>query len=664
MEETGKGEKMTKPNYGETVRLTVAQAVLKFLAAQYSVSDGVRRRFVPAAMGIFGHGNVAGLGQALDQYSDILPFVQGRNEQGLAHAATAFAKATNRKQVIAVTASIGPGAMNMVTAAALATVNRVPLLLLPGDAYATRRQGPVLQQLENPNQPDLTVNDAFRPVSRFFDRISRPEQLLYSLPQAFRVLSSTVDTGAVVLALPQDVQSHAFDWPVEFFKEREWKIRRPVPSQDDVEAVAKIISNAKAPVIIAGGGITYSEATVELEALANATGIPVCETFGGKSAVQNPGDWFMQGIGLEGSPAANHIVGKADVVISIGTRLTDFATASQSIFHNPEVKFVSINVAELDAFKQGAAPILGDAKISMTALLKALGSYRVPKNWSDEVIKEMSIWNKVRWDSINPDVPFDKSNLDSPATDAVLTQGQLIGLMQEASQSGDVIITAAGGPPGDILKVWDATNGRIAHTEFGFSCMGYEIPAAIGVRLANPDTKKRIITFIGDGTFVMAPTEIVTAAQERLDVTFVVSENHGYQVIRRLQMWRVGHHFGNEFRYREDGPSVSQSATAPGKAPRLEGDYLKIDLVKMAEGMGAKTYRPVTNSEVRDVLAKTRTEKGPIVIVVPTIQHELLPPSEVWWDVAPAEVDSGDQPWLEVPRNDYNEGLKTQRWHA
>ena len=291
-------------------------------------------------MGIFGHGNVAGLGQALDQYSDDLPFVQGRNEQGLAHAATAFAKATNRKQVIAVTASIGPGAMNMITAAALATVNRIPLLLLPGDTYATRRQGPVLQQLENPNQPDQTVNDAFRPVSRFFDRITRPEQLLYSLPQALRVLSSTSDTGAVVLSLPQDIQSHAFDWPVEFFAEREWQIRRPVPSQEDVDSVAKIIADSKSPVIIAGGGVIYSEATLELENFANATGIPVCETFGGKSSIQNPGDWFLQGIGLEGTPATNSLVRSADVIISVGTRLTDFATASQSIFSHPNVKFV------------------------------------------------------------------------------------------------------------------------------------------------------------------------------------------------------------------------------------------------------------------------------------------------------------------------------------
>ena len=655
---------MTSPDYGATIRLTVGQAVLKFLIAQYSVSDGVRRRFVPAAMGIFGHGNVAGLGQALDQYSDDLPFVQGRNEQGLAHAATAFAKATNRKQVIAVTASIGPGAMNMITAAALATVNRIPLLLLPGDTYATRRQGPVLQQLENPNQPDQTVNDAFRPVSRFFDRITRPEQLLYSLPQALRVLSSTSDTGAVVLSLPQDIQSHAFDWPVEFFAEREWQIRRPVPSQEDVDSVAKIIADSKSPVIIAGGGVIYSEATLELENFANATGIPVCETFGGKSSIQNPGDWFLQGIGLEGTPATNSLVRSADVIISVGTRLTDFATASQSIFSHPNVKFVSINVTELDAFKQGATPIIGDAKLSLIALQKSLANYKVPVTWQSQIIKTMAQWNKTRSTVLNPDALFDKSKVNSPETDAVLTQGQLIGLMQESSKSGDFMITAAGGPPGDILKVWDATDGRFTHTEFGFSCMGYEIPAAIGVRLANPDTSKRVISFIGDGTFVMAPSEIVTAAQEHLDVTYVISENHGYQVIRRLQMWRVGNHYANEFRYRGEGPAVSESAAAAGKAPRLEGYYLKIDLVKMAEGMGASAYRPITAAEVRAVFASTRNQKGPIVIVVPTIPHEVLPPSEVWWDVAPAEVDSGDQPWLSEPRDDYNKGLKTQRWHA
>ena len=654
---------MTKPNYGVTERLTVGQAVIRFIAAQYTMSDGVKRRFIPAAMGIFGHGNVAGLGQALDQYNDILPFVQGRNEQGLVHAAVGFAKASLRKQTFAVTASIGPGAMNMVTPAALATVNHLPVLLLPGDSYTTRRQGPVLQQLEHPMSPDISVNDAFRPISRFFDRITRPEQLLYSLPNAFRVLANPTETGAVVLALPQDLQSHAFDFPKEFFEERTWKIRRAIPEREDIGAVANLIKGAKKPLIIAGGGILYSEATPELEALANATGIPVAETFGGKGVVQNPGPWHLMGLGLEGSPETNKLVAEADLILSIGTRLTDFATGSQSMFQNPDVKFASINITEHDAIKQGATAILGDAKLSLVALKEAVAGYKIASDWSTKIDTGVKIWTKQLADAINPDLVFDKKTLpDSPETNAVLTQGQLIGLMNEAHKSGDTIIAAAGGAPGDIQKAWDATGGKYAHLEFGFSCMGYEIPAGMGVRLATPDNSKRVTVFIGDGTFVMAPTELVTACQEGLPMTVVISENHGYQVIRRLQMWRSGHHFGNEFRYRQDGPTVAQAAEKGGTAPRLEGDYLKIDLVKMAQGMGAQTIYATTADEVRKAFADTRNAQMPVVIIVPTIQHANLPASNVWWDVAPAEVST--QPWVAAIRKDYEDGLSTQRWHA
>jgi len=654
---------MTKPNYGPTERLTVAQAVIRFIAAQYTIADGVKRRFIPAAMGIFGHGNVTGLGQALDQYNDILPFVQGRNEQGLVHAAVGFAKATNRTQTFAVTASIGPGAMNMVTPAALATVNHLPVLLLPGDSYTTRRQGPVLQQLEHPLGPDISVNDAFRPIARYFDRITRPEQLLYSLPNAFRVLANPSETGAVVIALPQDLQSHAFDFPAEFFEERVWKIRRTVPDIEDIGAVANLIKNSKKPLIIAGGGVIYSGATKELEALANATGIPVAETFGGKGAIQTPGAWHLMGLGLEGSPETNKLVAEADLILSVGTRLTDFATGSQSMFQNPNVKFASINITEHDAIKQGATAILADAKLSIIELNKAIAGYKIASDWSAKIDTGVAIWKKQLAEAINPDIVFDKSTLpDSPVTNAVLTQGQLIGLMNEHHKSGDVIIAAAGGAPGDIQKAWDATNGKFAHLEFGFSCMGYEIPAGMGVRLATPDNSKRVTVFIGDGTFVMAPTELVTACQEGLPMTVVISENHGYQVIRRLQMWRSGHHFGNEFRYRENGPTVAQAAAKGGTAPRLEGDYLKIDLIKMAEGMGAKAIYATSANDVREALNSTRNEVGPVVIVVPTIQHANLPASNVWWDVAPAEVST--QPWVAEVRKEYDAGLSTQRWHA
>ena len=398
---------MTNPNYGATERLTVGQAVVRFIAAQYTVADGVKRRFIPAAMGIFGHGNVAGLGQALDQYNDILPFVQGRNEQGLTHAAIGFAKATNRTQTFAVTASIGPGALNMITAAGLATVNHLPVLLLPGDSYITRRQGPVLQQLEHPLGPDISVNDAFRPIAKFFDRITRPEQLLYSLPSAFRVLANPVETGAVVLSLPQDIQSHAFDFPKAFFEDREWKIRRTVPEIEDIGHVAKLIKGAKKPLIIAGGGVIYSRATAELEAFANATGIPVSETFGGKGAIQNPGDWHLMGLGLEGSPETNKLVAEADLILSIGTRLTDFATGSQSMFQNPDVKFASVNITESDAIKQGAVAILGDAKLSLVELSKAVASYKVQSDWAAKINSGVMTWAKQLAEAINPDTLFD-----------------------------------------------------------------------------------------------------------------------------------------------------------------------------------------------------------------------------------------------------------------
>jgi 3D-(3,5/4)-trihydroxycyclohexane-1,2-dione acylhydrolase (decyclizing) len=648
---------------GKTIRLTVAQAIVKYIAAQYSVADGERQRFIPAAFGIFGHGNVAGLGQALDEYNDDLPFIQGRNEQALAHAAIAFAKASRRRQTLAVTASIGPGALNMITAAGLATVNRLPVLLLPGDTYATRRQGPVLQQIEDPSAPDITANDAFRPVSRFFDRITRPEQILTSLPQAFRVLANPVETGAVVVALPQDIQSHAFDYPVEFFEPNDWKIRRPEPEADDVRAVAEIIRGAQKPLIIAGGGVIYSGATTELEALANATGIPVAETFGGKGAIQKPGDWHVWGIGLEGSPETNRLVEQADVIIHVGTRLTDFATGSQSLFQNPDVQFVSVNVSEFDGVKQGAQTIVADARVGLTALTGELKGYRVPSEWTEEILSRNAKWVVARNAAIDPDVVFPKTEAHDPdGTDAIITQGQLLGVLQEHAREGDILIAGAGGPPGDVQKVWDATNGRFAHLEFGFSCMGYELPAAIGVRFANPDPAHRVTTFIGDGTFLMAPTELVTAAQEGLPLTIVIAENHGYQVIRRLQMWRVGHHFGNEFRYRDPSANVVNDVVSKAAPPRLGGNYLDVDLVSIARGLGARSERVRTVDEFRAMLNDTRDETRPVVIVVATIPHANLPGSEVWWDVAPAEVS--DTPWLPAVRDDYNAGLKKQRWHG
>ena len=648
-----------------TLRLTTAQALVRYLANQYSDADGERRRLIPAALGIFGHGNVAGLGQALDQYADVLPFVQGRNEQNLVHVATGFAKAARRRATLAVTASIGPGALNMVTGAALATVNRIPVLLLPGDRYATRRQGPVLQQLQHPIEADVSVNDAFRPVARFFDRITRPEQLLTALPAAMRVLVDPVHTGAVVLSLPQDIQSHAHDFPVEFFAERDWPVRRPVPAADEIAAVADLVRSASRPLIIAGGGVVYSGAGAELERLAETAGIPVAETFAGKGAVSVDTWWQLGGIGLEGNPATNEIARGADLVVTVGSRLTDFATASQSLFADPAVRFASINVDPRDGDRLGARAVLGDARLALAALTDALrvDGVTTDQAWRDTVTAAKARWAPVRAAALDADTPVDLDALRAesidviPDTDAVLTQGQLIGLLQEHARAGDTIVAAAGGPPGDLLKVWDATGGRRCHLEFGFSCMGYEIPGAIGARLADPDPTHRVTAFIGDGTFLMAPTELATAAQERLAVTVVIPENHGYQVIHRLQMFTMGREFGNEFRYRPDPLTLE-----PGKGSGLTGDYLRLDLVQVAAGLGARAVRATTADEIRTALRETRGETGPVVVVVPVIPHADLPSAGCWWDVAPAEVS--DSETVQAARAQYETGLTTQRWHG
>src|SRR4051812_32574693 len=657
---------MSNSRSGKTVRLTVAQAVVTYLSKQYSMADGQRRRLVPATLGIFGHGNVAGMGQALDQLSDLMPFVQGRNEQSLVHLGVGYAKALKRHATLAITASIGPGALNTVTGAGLATVNRLPVLLLLGDTYATRRQGPVLQQLQHPVEADATVNDALRPVSRFFDRINRAEQLLTALPAAMRVLTDPVDTGAVVLSLPQDVQSHAFDFPAEFFAERDWLIRRPMPDPDEVDAVRRLLARAQKPVIIAGGGVVYSDATAELEDLASSAGIPVLETMAGKGAVQQRAWWQLGGIGLEGTPANNDLVREADLILTVGSRLTDFPTASQSLFENPDVRFAAINVNPHDAHRLGATGIVGDAKRALSALADAVKGAGIssPAEWQARVRSKVAEWEPQRTAALDPDTPFDRASIPAdfpdivPDTGALLTQGQVIGLLQEHARAGDTIVAAAGGPPGDLQKVWDATGGRFCHLEFGFSCMGYEIPAGMGVRLADPNPDSRVVVFIGDGTFLLSPTELVTAAQESIPVTVLIRENHGYQVIHRLQMGRHGREFGNEFRYRTGPLELAAEKNTP--QPRLDGDYLEVDLVQVAQGLGARGLRATTADEVRAALDETRGHPGPVVIVVPVIPHVDLPGAGAWWDVAPSEVS--EDKTVQRLRTEYEAGLAKQFW--
>jgi 3D-(3,5/4)-trihydroxycyclohexane-1,2-dione acylhydrolase (decyclizing) len=617
----------------------MAQAVVKYLQLQHSERDGQSRRLIPAMFGIFGHGNVCGMGQALEECGEGLPYYQPCNEQSMVHTAIGFAKANRRLATLACTASIGPGSTNMITGAATATINRLPVLLLPSDYYATRRQGPVLQQLEHPVSADVSVNDCFRPVSRFFDRITRPEQLLTALPEAMRVLTDPVETGTVTIALPQDIQAHAFDYPLHLFQRRLWRVERRCADPQRITEAVRLLQEAERPVILAGGGVHYSEAGAELRALAEALGIPVGETFAGKGAIADRSELALGGHGLEGTGAAAQIVSQADLVLCIGTRLTDFATGSQSCFNNPRVRFISINVCSHDASKQGALPITADARLALRALHEAASAAEIRPRAS--YLAEIAAARRQWADRLEREV-------FTPHPGEAMSQAELIQTLNQSARSGDTVIAAAGGPPGDLLKLWDSTEGRTCHLEFGYSCMGYEIPAGLGVRLAQDSGE--VFVLIGDGTYLMNPTELMTALQEDLKITVVVSENHGYQCIRRLQMWRTGVSFGNEFRRRD--PDTK----------RLEGQYVAIDIARNAESLGARAWHVQTPEELREALAQARLERGTCVIVAEIEKHRNLPGGGVWWDVAPAEASR--EPITQTLRAEYErDRARLQRFH-
>ncbi len=623
----------------ETIRLTVAQALVKYLQVQYSERDGATRRLIPAMFGIFGHGNVAGLGQALFEYGQELPHYQPRNEQAMVHTAAGFAKANRRLATLACTASIGPGSTNMITGAATATVNRLPVLLLASDYYATRYQGPVLQELEHPVSADVSVNDCFRPVSRFFDRISRPEQLLVALPEAMRVLTDPSETGAVTLSLPQDVQAHAYDYPVRFFERRVWRVDRRSPDPQRINEAIALLNQSRQPVIIAGGGVHYSEAWDEIQEFSERFGIPVGETFGGKGSIRGNSDLLLGGQGVTGTALSGSIVAQADLVISVGTRLTDFTTGSQSAFANPDVRFISINVCGHDAYKQGALPIIADAREGLRALIESaeLAGVKPDAGYIERVSEAKREWKDTL-----------KNEAFAQHAGEAMSQGQLIGVLNEESRESDVVIAAAGTPPGDLHKLWDVSQSAACQLEFGFSCMGYEIPAALGVRMSQP--RGEVYVLIGDGTYLMNPTELVTAAQENLKITVVISENHGFQSIRGLQMARAGRSFGNEFRQRDP------------KTDRLEGEFVNIDFARNAESMGARSWNVGTPDELREALREARDERRTCVIVAETEKYRGLPPSQVWWDVAAAEV-SQDPVTRELRTSYDQERNRVQRFH-
>lgn len=624
----------------ETVRLTTAQATIRFLINQYSERDGKEYRLIPGTFGIFGHGNVCGIGQALlqnelDSTPDggVMEYYMPRNEQGAVHAAAAFAKAKNRLQTLAVTTSIGPGALNMVTGAALATTNRVPVLLLPSDQFATRYPDPVLQQLEDPRSLDVTVNDAFRCVSRFFDRINRPEQLMPSLMNAMRVLTDPAETGAVVLAMPQDVQAEPFDWPVEMFEKRVWHVRRPAVSETEMERAAAIIKSAERPLIVSGGGTIYAEASQELRDLASATGIPVSDTQAGKGAINYDHECAVGGVGSTGANSANHLADKADVVIGVGTRYSDFTTASHTQFKNPDVRFVNINVKAFDAAKHAGEMVVADAKLALAALKEALGDYRVSEDYSREIASEREDW-------------FEKTAECYGAHDQELpAQTEVFGALNDMMGDNDVVINAAGSMPGDLQCLWQAKTPVQYHVEYAFSCMGYEIPAAMGVKMALPDSE--VVAIVGDGTYQMLPMELATVVQENIKVIYVLLQNYGFSSIGALSESRGSQRFGTRYRM------------GAGNPHNEDGELLPVDIAKNAESWGIKVLKVHTIEEFRDAYRQAEKSEQAVMIHIETNLFGPNPPNCSYWDVAVPEVSRIES--TQQARKEYEEALVDQR---
>ncbi|MGX1853501.1 3D-(3,5/4)-trihydroxycyclohexane-1,2-dione acylhydrolase (decyclizing) [Streptomyces sp. NPDC055299] len=625
-------------NAPTTRRLTVAQALVEFLAHQYTERDGRRHRLIGACWGIFGHGNVAGLGQALLESGEALPYLQGRNEQAMVHAAVGYARQCDRLSAQAVTTSIGPGATNLVTGAALATVNRLPVLLLPGDVFATRPADPVLQQLEVPHAGDVSVNDALRPVSRYFDRVTRPEALIPAALQAMRVLADPVDTGAVTLALPQDVQAEAYDWPEEFFADRVWRVPRPAPDADALAEAVRLIRAARRPLLIAGGGVHHAEAEDALRELADATGIPVASTQAGKGSLRHDHPADVGGIGHTGTATADALAREADLVIGVGTRYTDFTTASSTLFAAPGVRFVNLNIASFDSHKLGAASLVADARAGLEALGKELSGHRVATAYEAGYTAAKEEWER------RVDAAY------AAADESVRpSQTQVLGVLDALVDDTDVVINAAGSLPGDLHKLWRARSRRQYHLEYGYSCMGYEIPAAIGVRLAAPG--RPVWALVGDGTYLMNPTEIVTAVQENLPFTLVLLQNHGYASIGGLSEQTGGERFGTAYRFRAGDGTYT-------------GAPLPVDLAANAASLGMHVLRAATVAELRAALAEARGAKRPTCVYVETETADTVPgapEAQAWWDVPVAETAT--RPAAVAARQAYDRQAAGRRRH-
>lgn len=606
----------------ETIRLTAAQALVCYINAQMN-EDGVP--FIAGVWAIFGHGNVAGLGEALHRAKDTLTTYRGHNEQTMAHAAIAYSKQLKRKRAMAVTSSIGPGALNMVTAAGLAHVNRLPVLLLPGDVFANRGPDPVLQQVEDFGDGTVSVNDCFKPVSRYFDRISRPEHVLTALPRAFRTMTDPADCGPVTLSMCQDVQAEAFDYPVSFFEPQVWYTRRIRPDTGELARVTKAVKAAKNPVIVAGGGVHYSDACEDLQAFAQAHGIPVAETQAGKSALAWDHPLNLGPIGVTGGEPANDVCAKADLVLGVGTRFQDFTTGSWGLFANPARKVISLNTAAYDAAKHGAMPLMADAKVGLIELGEALGSYKVD---AGAQARQTDWFGKV--DPLT-DAPKDSNELP--------TDMQVIGAVQRSATDETVAMCAAGTMPGELHKLWKANKPGAYHMEYGFSCMGYEIAGAMGIKMAQPE--RDVICFTGDGTYMMANSEMATAAMLGVSFTVVVTDNRGFGCINRLQMGTGGAEFNNLLEHSTGGHNSN------------------IDFAAHARSMGATSVKVSTIAELEAALAKRQQIKGPYVVVIDTDPYPSTPHGGTWWEVGVPEVSERSE--VNDAYANYQENKKSQR---
>jgi len=611
--------------------MTMAQALVEYLINQHVERDSERHSFFAGCFGIFGHGNVAGVGQALQQRPGFR-YYQCRNEQAMVHTAAAFAKMHNRLRAFACTTSIGPGATNMVTGAAGATINRLPVLLLPGDIFGRRNVAPVLQQLESPGTQDVSVNDCFRPVSQFWDRIYRPDQLITSLPEAMRVLTSPAQVGAVTLCLPQDVQTEAYDYPSTFFEERVWTIQRPRADSRMLTEAAAWIRKSESPVIVAGGGVIYSEATEVLDRFARETGIPVVETQAGKGSLHFQHPQSLGAMGVTGTKGANLVAREADVVIGIGTRYSDFTTASKTAFQNTNVRFVNINVAELDAFKHRALPLVADARETLLELAESLDGFRVSEDYITRY-RQLA----VEWDA-------EVERIYGTRHGPPLSQGEVIGRVNTFSDAKDVVVCAAGSLPGDLHKLWRTRDPKGYHLEYGYSCMGYEIAGGLGVKMANPE--REVYVMVGDGSYLMLAQEIVTAIQEGIKITIVVLDNHGYSSIGGLSGSLGSEGFGTFYRHRDaDG--------------QLSGGNLPVDFVENARSLGAIALRATTHEELTAALKQAKEEKRSTVIVVETDPDHRVPRYDSWWDVPVAEVSEMED--VREARLEWEEARKKER---